>query len=304
VTSPYSFGAWSILLLSTFACSSSSGVDGKPGDLKLVWHAVTEANEASFFAGTPAISDGVLYLEDGNTVLAVDAVSGQKKWSRPVRLRPTAPARNLLVKNGRVYVSETDSVLAMDITDGHTIWNFHPDAQAIVYASADDRAFYTGQRDIPFVYALDLADGHLLWKVNIGLGWTFPGHVKGTAVSGDTVYIAARKDLAQNGYISQGVLVALDRNDGHEFWRYETPGTNGGLQDAPVIAGNLVVVSDVIGNGFSRSTVLRTNSLGACRGPTTVPSLRRLSSATKCTSGPPTPTCMQQIFKPVLWTGT
>ena len=250
VASSHSFAASFFSLLSILACTNSSAVDGKPVALTLAWHAVTQANEGSFFAGTPAISDGVLYVEDGNTVLALDASTGKKKWSRPVRQMPSAPARNLVVKNGRVYVSETDSILAMDIGDGHTIWNFHPDAQAIVYASADDGAFYTGQRDIPFVYALDLADGHLLWKVNIGTGWTFPGHVKGTAVSGDTVYVAARKDLAQNGYISQGVLVALDRKDGHELWRYETPGTNGGLQDAPVIAGNLLVVSDVIGNGF------------------------------------------------------
>jgi len=239
--------ATSVLAL---ACSSSLGTDGKPAQLQLAWHAVTQASEASFFLGTPAISEGVLYLEDGNTVLALDANTGEKKWSRPVRLHPTAPARNLVVKNGRVYVSETDSILAMDIGDGHTVWNFHPETQAIVYAAADDRAFYTGQRDVPLVYALGLADGRLLWKVNIGTGWTFPGHVEGTAVSGDTVYVTARKWLALNGWIGQGVLVALDRNDGHELWRYETPGTNGGLQDAPVVAGNLLVVSDLIGNAF------------------------------------------------------
>ncbi|HEY5023051.1 MAG TPA: PQQ-binding-like beta-propeller repeat protein [Gemmatimonadaceae bacterium] len=232
------------------SCNSSAGVDGKPAKLRLVWHAVTQASEVSFFQGTPAVSDGVLYLEDGNTVLALDAKTGATKWVRPVRVHPAAPVRNLVVRAGRVFVSETDSILAMDVRDGHTMWNVHPDAQALVYASADDRALYTGQRDIPFVYALDVGDGHIIWKVNIGLGWTYPGHVEGTAVSGDTVYVAARKWLAQNGYIGQGVLVALDRTDGHELWRYETPGTNGGLQDAPVVAGNLIVVSDLIGNAF------------------------------------------------------
>jgi len=232
------------------SCSSFEGVDGKPPKLSLIWHAVTEASAISFFTGTPAVSDGVLYLEDGNTVLALDAKTGAKKWARTVRITPVAPVRNLVVRDGRVFVSETDSVLALDIRDGHTIWSIHPDAQAIVYASADDRAFYTGRRDIPFVYALDIADGHIIWKVNLGLGWTFPGHVEGTAVSGDTVYVAARKWLAQNGYIGQGVLVALSRTDGHELWRYETSGTNGGLEDAPVVAGNLIVVSDLIGNAF------------------------------------------------------
>jgi outer membrane protein assembly factor BamB len=232
------------------SCNWAGDTNGKPARLSLIWHAVTEANEVSFFTGTPAVSDGTVYLEDGNTVLALDATTGAKNWARPVRIAPIAPARNLVVRGNRVFVSETDSVLAMDVRDGHTLWSVHPDAQAIAYASADDRAVYTGQRDIPFVYAFDVADGHIIWKVNIGLGWTFPGHVEGTAVSGDTVYVAARKWLALNGYIGQGVLVALDRTDGHELWRYETPGTNGGLEDAPVVAGNLLVVSDLIGNAF------------------------------------------------------
>ena len=224
--------------------------NGKPQRLSLRWHVPTQANEVSFFLGTPALEDGVMYLEDGNSVLALDAATGRKLWARPVRKSPIAPARNLVVRLGKVFVSEVDSVLAMDAKDGHTIWNFHPETQAVVFASADDKALYTGQRDIPIVYALELTDGHPLWRTNIGAGWTYPGHVEGTVVSGDTVYVAARKWLAQNGYIGQGVLVALDRNDGHEFWRYETPGTNGGLEDAPVVAGNLLVVSDLIGNGF------------------------------------------------------
>jgi outer membrane protein assembly factor BamB len=232
------------------SCNWAADANKKPAHLSLIWHAVTQANEVSFFTGTPGVSDGTVYLEDGNTVLALDAKTGAKKWARTVRITPIPPARNLVVRDGRVFVSETDSVLALDIRDGHTIWSIHPDSQAIAYASADDRALYTGQRGIPFVYALGLLDGHLIWKVNIGLGWTFPGHVEGTVVSGDTVYVAARKWLALNGYIGQGVLVALDRTDGHELWRYETPGTNGGLQDAPVVAGNLIVVSDLIGNAF------------------------------------------------------
>jgi outer membrane protein assembly factor BamB len=238
------------LSIATLGCNALDGNDQKPAQLRLVWHDITEASEISFFAGSPTVADGVLYLEDGNTLLALDAKTGAKKWARPVRVHPTAPARNVVVRDGRVFVSETDSILAMDITDGHTLWNFRPDKQALVYVSADERALYTGQRDIPFVYALAVSDGRLLWKVNIGVDWTFPGHIEGTAVSGDTVYVAARKWLAENGYIGQGVLVALDRNTGQEFWRYETPGTNGGLEDGPVVSGDLVIVSDLIGDAF------------------------------------------------------
>jgi outer membrane protein assembly factor BamB len=286
------------------SCNWIAGVDGKPAKLSLIWHAVTQANGISFFLGTPAVSDGVLYLEDGNTVLALDAKTGAKKWARAVRVAPIAPARNLVVRGGRVFVSETDSILAMDIRDGHTIWNFHPDAQAVVYASADDRAFYTGQRDIPFVYALDLMDGHIIWKVNIGLGWTYPGHVEGTAASGDTVYVAARKWLAQNGYIGQGVLVALDRTDGHELWCYETPGTNGGLEDGPVVAGNLVVVSDLIGNAFFAYDRFAKRLVWRVQGKDNGPLNRQSLLATTFTSDLQTDTSTRLIFRAVTSNGT
>ncbi len=240
-----------VAVLSAWTCSDSGSTDpgnnGRPVALEVLWHTQTAATRASFFQGTPAVDNGMVFVEDGNTVLALDAATGTKRWARPVRIAPIPAARALLAHNGAVYVSEVDSVLAMRESDGSTIWNFHPDSQAVVYPSMDDRALYTGQRGIPFVYALSLSDGHLLWKVNIGIGWTYPGFVNGTAVSGDTVYVAGRKFLAQNGYIVQGILVALDRRDGHEFWRYEIPGQQSGLQDAPVVAGSLIVASDLRG---------------------------------------------------------
>lgn len=224
--------------------------NGRPAALRVVWHRHTAASPSSFFLGTPTVDNGLLFLEDGNTVLALDVETGATRWSRPVRVSPVAPARVVLARDGRVYVSEVDSVLAMRESDGQTIWNFRPDSQAVVYPSVDDQALYTGQRGIPIVYALDIQDGHLRWKTNIGIGWTYPGHVTGTAVSGDTVYVAGRKNLAQNGYISKGIIVALDRNDGHELWRYETPGQYGGLIDAPRVVGNYLLVSDLLGNAF------------------------------------------------------
>lgn len=225
------------------------GKNGKPAALRVAWHVNTQANAGSFFLGTPAVMDGVVFLEDGNTVLALDAATGEKRWARPVRVAPIAPARAVLASKGFVYVSEVDSVLCMRASDGSTVWNFHPDSQAVgVFPSLDDRAFYTGQRGIPIVYALDITTGRLLWKTNIGVGWGYPGHVTGTAVSGDTVYVAARRYLTQNGYKDHGTLVALDRMDGHELWRYEETDDFTGLEDAPVVSGQYLVVSDLIGN--------------------------------------------------------
>lgn len=243
-------------LLTGGACRATDVVSGgsdKPDKLTVAW-SVPFFNPASdIFIGTPAVDAGTLFIEDGNEVVAVDANTGVKRWSRPVRVNPVPAAEVILAKDGKVYISEVDSVLAMSAADGTTIWNFRPDkAAAGVYASLDDRALYTGQREIPVVYALSLTDGRLLWKTNIGPDWQYPGFVVGTAVSGDTVYVAGRRYLAQNGYIAKGILVALDRNDGRELWRYESsgPGNLSGLQGAPVVAGQYLVVSDLNGQAF------------------------------------------------------
>ena len=236
-------------VMAAWACQTGTEPGGgKLSALQVAWHVETAANMVSFFLGTPAVDGGLVFVEDGNTVLALDAATGAKRWVRSVRIAPIPAARALLTHNGVVYVSEVDSVLAMRESDGVTIWNFHPDSQAVVYPALDDRALYTGQRGVPIVYALGLTDGRLLWKTNISKAWPYRGFITGTAASGDTVYVAARKFLAENGYIAQGVLVALDRTDGHELWRYETPGQQGGLEDAPVVAGRYLVVSDLIGN--------------------------------------------------------
>src|SRR5256885_5532944 len=78
------------------ACSGTpaTSADGKPEALSLVWHVPTQANEVSFFLGTPAVAGGVMYLEDGNSVLALDAATGRKLWARSVRQSAIAPARN------------------------------------------------------------------------------------------------------------------------------------------------------------------------------------------------------------------
>jgi outer membrane protein assembly factor BamB len=220
----------------------------QPAPLRSVWHTATEATPLVFWFGQPALDNGRLFVEDGNKVAAFDAATGRLLWKRPVRIAPAPSAEAVLARNGRVYVAEVDSILAMDATDGHTLWNVRPDSQSAgAFPALDDDALYAGQRGIPVVYRISVADGRILWKVNVGVGWTFPGHVKGIAVSGDTVYVNVIRNLAVNGFISRGVLVALDRRDGSELWRYERAGPRSGFHFAPAISGPLIVVSDYFG---------------------------------------------------------
>lgn len=134
--------------------------------------------------------------------------------------------------------------MAVDAATGGTVWTFRPDAQAVTVPALDDVAMYTGQRGIPMVYALSRADGALRWKVNVGVGYAFEAHVRGVAVSGDTLYVGLWRYLTVNGAQSSAVLVALDRRDGRELWRYETGGPFHYFVDAPVVSGGLVLASD------------------------------------------------------------
>jgi outer membrane protein assembly factor BamB len=144
-----------------------------------------------------------------------------------------------------VYVSETDSVMAINAATGATIWSIHPDSQTIAETALDTESFYTGQRGVPTVYALNRASGTSRWKVNVGASYALPAHVRGVAVVADTVYVAVERFHSVGGGTSSGVLVALNRADGREVWRYETPPGKHYFLDAPIPAGGVVIVNDV-----------------------------------------------------------
>ena len=69
----------------------------------------------------------------------------------------------------------------------------------------------------------------------------------GTA-RGDTVYAAMSRERSPNGFLRSGVLVAVAAKDGHELWRYETPGDHGSFGTAPLLLPDVVVINDFAGD--------------------------------------------------------
>ena len=154
--------------------------------------------------GRPAVDGGKVFVQDADQLLALDASSGARIWSRRVRINPAPPPNVLLARNGRVYVSEVDSVLAVDEQTGHTIWNYRPgNPAAMVTPALDAATLYTGELGAPYVDAISLADGSQRWRVNLGPGWPFWSAIGGLAVSGDTVYATGVRFQAQNGYVTE-----------------------------------------------------------------------------------------------------
>jgi outer membrane protein assembly factor BamB len=237
--------AWSCLLVALSACKAASGTDAGDGP-RSAWSSAPAVAGGDWVGGTPAVDGGRVFVQEAYNLVALDAASGARVWTRRIRVAAAPPPTTLLASQGRVFVSETDSVMAIDAATGSTVWSMHPDSQTVTVPALDSDALYTGQRGIPIVYALGRADGAVRWKVNVGPGFTYPAHVRGVAVSGDTVYAAVERYLNLNGADASGVLVALDRRDGRELWRHETAAsaTRHYFLGAPVVAGNLVLVAD------------------------------------------------------------
>jgi outer membrane protein assembly factor BamB len=215
-----------------------------------IWHMALGSSSLSYWNGTPALDGTKLFVEDANNVVALDAGSGATLWSTRVRTFPSPAAQQLLTAGGLVFVSEATYVTAMDENTGAMRWQFTPDSGAAgVFPSVDDRAYYTGQRGIPVVYALNRGTGALLWKVNIGPTWQYPGYINAVLVSGDTVFAVSQHYLALNGYIQDFVVVALNRLDGSELWRFESAHQPDGGQSGAALAGDMIVINNIIGNG-------------------------------------------------------
>ena len=240
----------SLTLLATLTgCTESTKPAG--GGLELLWRSPAANVGQDWANGTPAVDGGRVFVQEGHSLVAIDAASGARLWSRRIRIAASPPPTTLLANAGVVYVSETDSLMAVEASTGRTIWSVHPDSQAVTEPALDNSGFYTGQRGLAVVYALERATGAIRWKTNVVVGSAFAAHVRGVAVAGDTVYAAVEKYLDRNGAAAKGVLVALDRMTGTELWRYETPGERDFFYSAPLVAGSQVIV-----NNFYRGTLI------------------------------------------------
>ena len=225
------------------ACRNGTAPSGS-GTPIVVWRATLAVDPQQFWLGRPAADAIRMIVEAGNQLFALNAATGALLWQHRVRIAPVSSSTFPLIDAGRVFLPEVDSTFALDAATGATIWTFHPDSQGVVVPAIDATTIYIGQRGIPTVYALDKATGALRWRTNLGVGYTNSATVFGLAARGDTVYATVSRDKSANGALHSGVLVALDRADGHELWRYETAGDRGSFVTAPLLLPDVLIIND------------------------------------------------------------
>jgi outer membrane protein assembly factor BamB len=233
---------------SAFGCDATSATDSK-ARIPEVWVAHIGQRGQFGWGGMPAIAGGHVLVQNESNLVSIAKESGRVMWSTSIKNDPTPGAANIVVAGGLALIGE-HYISALDLSTGVVRWRFTPDSlPQSVEASADDRSYYTGQRGIPVVYALELGTGALRWRTNVGATWRYPAYILGVSVSGDTVYVGIEKWGNPSGVPKTAVVVALNRFDGSEFWTYETPDTGHGVQSAPHVYGNLLLIDDFPGGG-------------------------------------------------------
>jgi outer membrane protein assembly factor BamB len=209
--------------------SSNSGVydDGgtRPGN-ELLWKYMTE----SYYGSSPAVENGVLYINGIYDTLAIHAFTGKLLWDSPDGGGWSSPA----VTDNVVYVGSSDrNISAMDASTGALLWKYRIGGTISSSPAVYNGVVYAGSWDNN-LYALDAATGTLLWNYPTG------GEVRSSpAVVNGIVYFGNQA----------GTLFALDANTGALQWNYTTGGYYS--DSSPAVVNGIVYFQSQEGNLYA-----------------------------------------------------
>jgi outer membrane protein assembly factor BamB len=224
--------------------SCGSIVDGHStgATLKRLWFAPFAAPSA--FPGLPAVASGVVVVGSVGGMSAFDAANGGARWNATLWSGNKASfAGNVVARNGVVCLADYFGIGCADIATGHVRWSTEEDHPTQRGESAiDDAALYYGTADHR-VIARELVGGRALWSTDIAPGAQFMSRVFGVSLRGDTLYVATVRWLTLDGGTIVGDLIALDRANGNELWRYTAPSPSG-FQGAPLLVGSVAILND------------------------------------------------------------
>jgi len=164
---------------------------------------------ADSLVATPALGDGVLYVDGDPYVWALDAATGEERW----RFRESEHTESVspVVGLESVFVADIQYLYVLDTATGGEIW--HRDIGGDLEpppAVADGTLYIATSYDGTF-HALDATTGEVRWLLR--LDDDRAGH---PLIVGDTLYVGGRS------------LYALDAGSGEELWRFDLETPEGG----------------------------------------------------------------------------
>lgn len=160
--------------------------------------------------GAPVITEDRLFVplvEENAGITAFDLLEGGRAW----RWREAAVVSPLCFRDSLLYAADVRGrVTALSAEDGAVRWQHEPDS-SVAYLGGPvltkDRLVAVDDRGR--VTAFDPISGTVRWQIDLDRPVT-----RTPAVRGDTVYVST----------AEGLLAALDVEDGETFWRYQGPG--------------------------------------------------------------------------------
>ncbi|MGW1724965.1 outer membrane protein assembly factor BamB family protein [Streptomyces sp. NPDC002306] len=174
----------------------------------------------------PAVHDGTVYVWQDARLRALDARTGEERWSYPIGDAASCggvPVRVTRAQDGHVYVSAGTRVLAVEVSTGRVRWHFEAPAAFLSPPTFVPGPAVTGggvylADYLGTVYALDAADGRDRWRI-----------ATEARSSTDPVLVAA-------GHVHVGSgkgLYTLDAVTGTPKWRFQA---GGDIVGAPAVA--------------------------------------------------------------------
>lgn len=225
---------WTMFGRSSSHTSYSADASGPREDAVQQW-SHTCAEDQGDILGTPAIADGVAYVGCGRDVKALEATTGESRWSRTVgranRFSPALGADHVFA----TVRGEQPGLYAFSKEDGTTEWSqSYQVVSAPVYT--DGTVFVRTRGSGKRLRALNATDGTKQWHHSPDCSasdavWSPP------SVRGETVlYLTAcaKRDRT--------TLFILDRATGAEQWRLEIDAIAG--RSAPAVADGVAYFGD------------------------------------------------------------
>ncbi len=174
----------------------------------------------------PALFDGTAYVWQDARLRALDARTGEERWSYPIGDAASCggvPVRLTAAPDGYVYVSAGTRVLALEAASGHVRWHFEAPAAFLCPPAFVPGPAVTGggvylADYLGTVYALDATDGRDRWRI-----------ATEARSSAEPVLVAA-------GHVHVGSgkgLYTLDAVTGTPKWRFQSGGE---IVGAPAVA--------------------------------------------------------------------
>ncbi|MET7702723.1 serine/threonine-protein kinase [Streptomyces sp. NPDC005485] len=174
----------------------------------------------------PAVHDGTVYVWKDARLRALEARTGEERWSYPIGDAASCggvPVRVTQAPDGYVYVSAGTRVLAVDVASGHVRWHFEAPAVFLSPPTFAPGPAVTGggvylADYLGTVYALDATDGRDRWRI----ATESRASIEPVLVAGGHVHVGSGKGL-----------YTLDAVTGTPKWRFQA---GGDIVGAPAVA--------------------------------------------------------------------